>query len=616
MTAQTHVAATALLGTTVVLLISLTLSLRLLRHTKYRHAPSVAPLSIGDVVFAALLAIGCSLAAAQSLWLGFAVASLALFVLLVLWLDAALYGCFTFELGLHGVRDVVLSNLLAEIFEVRWARRFFAREIFFTILPLLFLLQLITPLFPTGGRAWGLAQGLVFSCLLLALLTEPAVAKSDEENTTGPVMTRPPLGSKNAEAPRAALAIDLVRPRRPQVCADFSPRPPHKWLLDPIRLPQRSPEFGMLPRASIVLFTFESLGRHHVADAQAKLPFLSRIAAAPDTHASTFHVSPAPLTNAAHIALYFSQAALTRPLAGRPHLDVLSRAGYQTIYLTAANTAHYGLQAILSRAGFQHVIDARQLADAPAVHAGQRLPAAATDLLLCSRGLVNLRALLAQHRGPVFLHVHAQNAHIPYRIEDRQRFADRDLTEDRTRFLCAQEETDAIFARLHASILQLLSDQSEPARAPIFVLSSDHGQSFGEHGYFSHGSAVTVEQTAVPLYLQHPQLGRRQAAFSSHYDVLPTLLDWVGLPVETGRGQPLSLPVQRAGLLLHDGQPSRPTSSCLGLLVDHEKYALDLVRGTLLRSDWHDQHPVLITGDDRRYFETLIAQLSMQQGIL
>lgn len=52
------------------------------------------------------------------------------------------------------------------------------------------------------------------------------------------------------------------------------------------------------------------------------------------------------------------------------------------------------------------------------------------------------------------------------------------------------------------------------------------------------------------------------------------------------------------------------------LAMRHETYAIDLVRGALLRSDWHDQHPVLITGDDRRYFQTLIARRSMQQGIL
>lgn len=52
------------------------------------------------------------------------------------------------------------------------------------------------------------------------------------------------------------------------------------------------------------------------------------------------------------------------------------------------------------------------------------------------------------------------------------------------------------------------------------------------------------------------------------------------------------------------------------LAIRHETYSIDLVRGTLLRSDWRDQHPVLISEHDRRYFETLIAHLSMQQGIL
>lgn len=592
------------------LALSLTLSLRVLRRAKYRQAPSVASLALGDVFLAGLLSAGLACAAAHSLWLGIVVAGVALFFLLVLWLDAALYGCFTFELGLHGVRDVVLSNLFAEIFEVRWARRFFLSELWFTILPLLFLLQLLIPLLPVGGRASGLAHGLVFSCLLLSFVSDRTVAAPQ-----GTGAARAP-SVRSASALRQSLAVDLVRPRRPRIAANFVPRPSHQALLMPFRTPQRSGEFGMLPRTSMVLFTFESLGLRHIEDPQARLPFLSRIAAAPDTRSSAYHVSPAPLTNAAHVALYFSRAALARHLPGRTHLDLLARAGYRTIYLTAANTAHYGLHAILQQAGFQHILDGRQLADEPGRAAGRRLPATELDSSLCSRGLSLLRALLAPHRGPFFLHVHAQNAHIPYRIEDRRRFADRDLGDDRTRFLAAQEETDALFARLYPSILQLVCDRSEPQVPPLVLVSSDHGQSFGEHGYYSHGSAVTVEQTVVPLYLQHPRLARSQAPVSSHYDLLPTLLDWAGVPWETGYGQSLALPAPRAGLLLHDGQPSRPTSGCLGLLVDDEKYSLDLVRDTLLQSDWQDRHPVLVTGDKRRYVETLIAHLALQQGIL
>ncbi len=556
----------------------------------------MAPLSIGDFALGLLLSASASLAAAQSFGLGLAVAGLVLLVLWVLWLDAALYGCFTFELGLHGLRDVVLSNLISEVFEVRWARRFFVTEIWFTLLPLLFILQLSIPFLPIGGHIASLAQGLVFSCLALSLI-------------------RDRLTIPSAAASRAALVVDLVRPRRPRIAPLFSPRREHRSLLGPVAPPLCSAEFGGLSRASIILFTFESLGHRHVEQQPARMPFLSRIAAAQNTRSSAYHISPAPLTNAAHVAWYFSRAALAHPLPGRAHLDILARAGYRTIYLTAANTAHYGLQGILQRAGFQHILDARQLADAPDRRDRGPAHGSATDSRLFTRGLSLLRALLASHRGPVFLHVHAQNAHIPYRIEDRRRFADRDLADDRQRFLAAQEETDALFARLHQAVLQLLADQGEPAVPPLFILSSDHGQSFGEHGYFSHGSAVAVEQTVVPLYLQHPHFARCEVPFSSHYDLLPTLLDWAGLPYETGQGQPLTLPSRRAGLLLHDGKPSRPTSGCLGLIVDHEKYSLDLVRDTLLQSDWQDEKRVLLEGEDRRYFETLIAQLSIQQGI-
>lgn len=580
------------------LALSLLCALQVLRGTKYADASARALLSAGDLVLSLLLAALLGGAAAGSWLLLVVVALPTLGLFFVTWLDAALYRVFTFELGLGGVRDVVLSNLVAEVFQMRSARRFFRSQPGFTLLPLLLLLAVLAAVVPQASRL----------SLLLQVLALSGLAVSCQPGT---LLAR----ARRAAADRRALWLELTRPRRPRHLPGFQLRPEHAALLRPHRAPsQVSPLHGRLAGASVVLLTFESLAARHAKTAAAQLPFLSQLAQHPHTIRSDYHLSPAPLTNVAHLALYLGCAsarlAMSRPPPD-PGLARLARAGYRCVYLTTADTAHYGLSQILAAAGFQQIVDGPRLSrDRRGV--GQPV----WDSQLGQGGLAQLIAILSAHAGPYFLHVHARNAHVPYYVEDRRRFADRDLADDRTRFLTAQEETDGFFAALYDALRALSAQRGEPHQAPLLLVSSDHGQSFGEGGYHSHGSAVTVEQTVVPWLLHHPLLPTATLPFSTHFDVLPTVLDLLGLPSESGLGWPLLTAPRPAGLLLHDGQPSRPTSSCLGLLLDHEKYVLDLVRDTLLRSSWDDAQATPVTGAERRYMEALIAHIAEEQRLL
>ncbi len=70
----------------------------------------------------------------------------------------------------------------------------------------------------------------------------------------------------------------------------------------------------------------------------------------------------------------------------------------------------------------------------------------------------------------------------------------------------------------------------------LFVLTADHGESLGEHGYyFAHGWYVSDDELRVPLVLHGPAVpaGRRVRETVSLVDVLPTVLDLLGLPPST-----------------------------------------------------------------------------------
>jgi arylsulfatase A-like enzyme len=68
-------------------------------------------------------------------------------------------------------------------------------------------------------------------------------------------------------------------------------------------------------------------------------------------------------------------------------------------------------------------------------------------------------------------------------------------------------------------------------REALVLITSDHGESFGENeAYFVHGNATTPDIAHVPMILRGPELppGRR-AELVSHVDVTPTLLELAGL---------------------------------------------------------------------------------------
>lgn len=73
-------------------------------------------------------------------------------------------------------------------------------------------------------------------------------------------------------------------------------------------------------------------------------------------------------------------------------------------------------------------------------------------------------------------------------------------------------------------------------RDAIVLLTADHGESLGEAGrYFMHGTSSLPAEAHVPLLLRAPGVEpRRVAEMVSHLDVLPTLLELVGLEPPAG----------------------------------------------------------------------------------
>jgi arylsulfatase A-like enzyme len=77
----------------------------------------------------------------------------------------------------------------------------------------------------------------------------------------------------------------------------------------------------------------------------------------------------------------------------------------------------------------------------------------------------------------------------------------------------------------------------------LLIVSSDHGEAFGEHGRVFHNSNLHDEQLHVPLLIRFPDRAGVEpgmvAATVELADLVPTVLDATGLPPLEGGGQSL-----------------------------------------------------------------------------
>jgi len=68
----------------------------------------------------------------------------------------------------------------------------------------------------------------------------------------------------------------------------------------------------------------------------------------------------------------------------------------------------------------------------------------------------------------------------------------------------------------------------------IIVFVSDHGEQFNEHGKFFHGYSIFNEEIHIPLIIKfpgHARAGTRSGLYVSQVDLLPTLLNDLGIDI-------------------------------------------------------------------------------------
>lgn len=144
-----------------------------------------------------------------------------------------------------------------------------------------------------------------------------------------------------------------------------------------------------------------------------------------------------------------------------------------------------------------------------------------------------LRLLRSAARGPTppsperFVYLHFMDPHAPYR-KRRPHYREPDTRTENGRALSAYDSevvhVDAALGRLHKALGW--------ARDTLIIVTSDHGEAFGEHGLSGHPNHLYDELLRVPLLFFWPgqiQPAERPEA-TAVLDVLPTLRGLLGLP--------------------------------------------------------------------------------------
>jgi len=222
-----------------------------------------------------------------------------------------------------------------------------------------------------------------------------------------------------------------------------------------------------------------------------------------------------------------ANAGYRLPEASTTLAEVLRSRGYRTAaeiaapVLEAAMGLSQGFEQYrdLHAAGIQRIVTQSDAPGNPEVKLDER-PAA--DI---TRGA--LRFLDAHRDEPFFLWLHYFDPHVfhVHRAEYQRKIPGDDYLAE---VLYTDVQIGVLLDHLEATGLR---DHT------LVVLVADHGEGRGEHGESTHSFLVYESTIRVPFLLWGPRelpAGRRVPSLVRTIDVLPTALDWLGVPIPAG----------------------------------------------------------------------------------
>jgi arylsulfatase A-like enzyme len=165
--------------------------------------------------------------------------------------------------------------------------------------------------------------------------------------------------------------------------------------------------------------------------------------------------------------------------------------------------------------------------------------------------------LAANRDKPFFLFLHTFQVHHPYMPPPQYnrfftQYGGQIVADDSPRALRDRANYDREIRYTDDQLRLLFQTLVEQGLADntVFILVSDHGEEFFEHGYWGHGAHLYEEVTHVPLLFWGPghiPAGRRVSQQVGHIDLMPTMLELAGVPTPSQASGVSLVPLLRGG---------------------------------------------------------------------
>lgn len=204
--------------------------------------------------------------------------------------------------------------------------------------------------------------------------------------------------------------------------------------------------------------------------------------------------------------------------------DVLKDRGFRTGFFNSSDNRFQNTEYFVNRESFDTILDYRDWPCASGVYEFQPLNFLNTSNDLCT--IKPITDWIGQDPDqPFFITFRTGMTHYPYFPgNDPQQYVE---DEKHNRYLNAVRVGDQAFGK----IMEYLTD-ADLIDSTLVVAVGDHGEAFGEHGNYLHGSAIYEENVHVPFVLVNPKLffGETSDIVVGISDIAPTVADLLGIP--------------------------------------------------------------------------------------
>jgi lipoteichoic acid synthase len=204
----------------------------------------------------------------------------------------------------------------------------------------------------------------------------------------------------------------------------------------------------------------------------------------------------------------------------------LKQKNYRTAFYGFSDNSYMQVDKYLAHRKFDKIIDHKALpCRIPAFNSDAEGAETGKDEMCMVDDFVNWLGKKPEQQ-PFFGMLWTMQTHWPYFASGKEKLYVKDDPEF-NRYLNALHHSDAALGKLLAEL-----KRKNLAESTLVVVVGDHGEAFGRHGQYGHGSSVYEENVRIPLIFINPLLfsGQERSVIGGLVDLPVTVMDVLRYP--------------------------------------------------------------------------------------